>query len=231
MLKTVAQATTSRQAITQPSTLIGTLFRAWPIAKVAVVRAVVRCLLVGGCRWGGGGWGVLTGVWEDVRIPRHRERHPTITHTRPMGPDRDEQKPKRQPPQPQPHPRRRDFADLGRQVPIIHKILRNDPRQNLAHIHHSSDRETRRTDANKHPGPQALARELVRHEAVDEGGVDHEGDEEAYPLEDPAGDDHVQGAHAVDVGCEDAGVGADYEERVGREDPDGGHLGDCEGLG
>ena len=69
------------------------------------------------------------------------------------------------------------------------------------------------------------------HEAVDEGGVDHEGDEEAYPLEDPAGDDDVQGADAGDVGREDAGVWAYYQQGVGGEDPDGRHLGDCEGLG
>lgn len=33
------------------------------------------------------------------------------------------------------------------------------------------------------------------------------------------------------VRCEGAGVRADYEEGVAGEDPDGGHLGDCEGLG
>jgi hypothetical protein len=33
------------------------------------------------------------------------------------------------------------------------------------------------------------------------------------------------------VGREDAGVRAYYQQGVGGEDPDGGHLGDCEGLG
>ena len=65
MLKTVAQATTSRHAITQPRTLIGTLFRAWPIAKVAVVRAVREMCVSwpGGLLWG---VGRRTSVWEDV---------------------------------------------------------------------------------------------------------------------------------------------------------------------
>ena len=148
-----------------------------------------------------------------------------------MRPNTHNEEPKRQPPKPQPHPRRRDLTNLPRQIPIPHEILRHHARQNLAHIHHAGDREAGRTDADKHCGPEAFAREFLCHEAVDEGGVDHEGDEEAYPLEDPAGDDDVQGADAADVGGEDAGVGAYYQQGVGGEDPDGGHLGDCEGLG
>ena len=54
MLKMVNQATTNRHAITQPTTWMGTLFSAWPMAKVAVVRAgknVLECGMGMGVVW------------------------------------------------------------------------------------------------------------------------------------------------------------------------------------
>ena len=147
-----------------------------------------------------------------------------------MRPNTHNQKPERQPPKPQPHPRRRNLTHLPSQIPVAHKILRHHARQNLAHVDHTCNRETRRTDTNKHRGPQILARQLLCHEAVDIGGVNHERDQEADALEDPPRDNDVQGADAVDVGGEDGGVWSDDKEWIGRKDPNGGHLGDCEGL-
>ncbi len=79
-----------------------------------------------------------------------------------------------------------------------------------------------------------IPRQLLRHEAVQEGGADHEADEEAGALD---GDgrkcdrDSIYGRQAARAeGCPDqvAAQRRREEQRVGREDPDGGHGVDWE---
>lgn len=86
-----------------------------------------------------------------------------------------------------------------------------------------------RADRDEDTGPLVVARQFLRHEAVEEGGADHEADEEARALDGDGGErdgNRVDGGGAPRrVGGRDE-VGAEggrQEERVGWEDPDGGH--------
>ncbi len=92
-------------------------------------------------------------------------------------------------------------------------------------------------DGDEDARPLGVARQFLGHEAVEEGGADHEADEEACALD---GDGRSGDGDGVDVGeLAGAGGGPDevgteggcQEEWVGREDPDGGHGVDWEDSG
>jgi hypothetical protein len=100
----------------------------------------------------------------------------------------------------------------------------------LTHVDDPSDRKTRGSDANEHTGSQILARKLLRHEAVDEGCVDHERDQKANSLEHPPSNDNLQGTNAGNMRRENTSVWTYDQQRVCGKDPNWSHLGDCECL-
>lgn len=113
---------------------------------------------------------------------------------------------------------------------------RTDGRQHKTRTYSRAGKPTR-PNRNKHTRPLVVARQLLRHEAVQEGGADHEADEETGALD---GDRREGDGHSADgrqaaraEGCPDqvAAQRRRKEQRVGWEDPDGGHGVDWEDSG
>lgn len=169
-------------------------------------------------------------VGEDVGVPRHGEPPAVVLDGRPVRKDRDEEKPQRQAPQPQAHPVGEDLGDSAGEFPVAHKILRHDFWKALAHADDPCYGEAGWSDGDEHAGSQAFLGKLLGHEAVDEGGVDHQGYHEADSLEYHSADDHLECFVGRQLGREHTRVRSNDEKRISREDPDGRHLGDCEGL-
>ena len=115
-------------------------------------------------------------VREDERVPRHGEVHLPARGAAPVRADADEEEPERQAPQPEPQPARHDHADARRKGAVAgaHEVGRDHPRQVLAHCYDAGDGEARGTHADEHAWAQGFFGEFLCHEAVDEGGVDHE---------------------------------------------------------
>lgn len=150
-----------------------------------------------------------------------------------MRPNGHEEEPKRQSPQPQAAPVCHDHGYLPRQrAGDLHEFAHraDDAREVVAHVDYPGDGEPRGTDADEHTRAKRFFRQLLRHEPVEEGAVDHQRDEEPDALDDETSDYYIQGGVAAGFGTEIAGVRAYDEERVGGEYPDGRHLGDCECL-
>jgi hypothetical protein len=102
----------------------------------------------------------------------------------------------------------------------------------LAHHYNSGNSEARGTDANEHTRAEGFFGKLLCHEAVDEGGVDHERHKEAYALNDISSQNDGEGYSRIfNLWRKVTGVRSDDEQRVCWEDPDGRHLrdGECRG--
>lgn len=156
-------------------------------------------------------------IRKHKRIPRHRKIHPASTRTTPMRANADEEEPQRKAPQPKAHEIRHDHAYAAGQLAVAgaHEVARHDFRQLLAHGHDARDGEAAGSHGDEHTGPQGLFREFLRHQPVDESGVDHEADEEADALDDVAAEDDLERDFGVgDFGRERACVRADDEEGV-----------------
>ena len=85
-------------------------------------------------------------------------------------------------------------------------------------------------DADEHAGSECRGRELLRHETVDERGVNGQGDEEAHTLQRESTDDDGERFAGCELVGERCGVGRHDEQRIGWENPDGRHGCDGEGL-
>lgn len=88
-----------------------------------------------------------------------------------------------------------DHADLACEfaVSFSHEVTRDDSRKFLTHCDNSCYGETRGTNADKHTGAKRLLRELLRHEAVDEGSIDHERNKESNSLDNVTSQDDREG--------------------------------------
>ncbi len=165
-------------------------------------------------------------------VKRHTEGKPAVlARAGPMRARGHEEEPQREAPQPKAHPASDDAGDHGRECAVAHEARVDVAGEGVGHAEDGGDGEAARADGDEHARAGGLEGQFLRHEAVDEGGVDHEGDEEADALQGEAADDDVQGVGSREGFGELGGVRADDEEGVGGEDPDWGHGFDGEGFG
>ena len=106
------------------------------------------------------------------------------------------------------------------------------PGEVVGHADCAGDGEGRGTDGDEHAGTEGFGGEFLRHEPVDEGGVDGERHKEAGALDSEAADNNLDGVVRVgetvgELSC----VRTNNQQRVGGKYPDGGHAGYGVGLG
>lgn len=142
-----------------------------------------------------------------------------------------EEEPEGEAPEPEAGPVGDDLCDHAGHGAVAHEGLVDVPGKRVGHAEDGGDGEAAGADGDEHAGSGGLDGEFLRHEAVNEGGVDHECDEEADALQGESADDDVEGVGFGEGFGELGGVGADDEEGVGGEDPNGGHGFDGEGFG
>ena len=118
-----------------------------------------------------------------------------------------------------------------------HKVGGEDVLRLVAQLHETRSREAGGTDGYEDTWALVVAWQLLRHEAVEKSGADHEGNQEARALDCDGGDGDGDGLEMVDLpglagGLDEvASKRRREQEGVGREDPDGGHGVDREDSG
>lgn len=171
-------------------------------------------------------------VGEDEGVKSHAEGEPPVlARAGPVRARGHEEEPEGEAPEPEAGPVGDDAGDHGREGAVAHEARVDVAGEGVGHAEDGGDGEAARADGDEHARAGGRGRELLRHEPVDEGGVDHEGDEEADPLQGEAADDDVERVGLREGLGELGGVRADDEEGVGGEDPDRGHGFHGEGFG
>ena len=140
----------------------------------------------------------------------------------PVSAARDDEEPDRKAPEPESRPIRHDLQDDSNNLLLGlsgHEGGREVLWRGSGNVDNSGGGKGGRPDADKHSGSKCCGRKLLGHEAVDEGGVDGQGDEEADALQREATNNNGERFSRGKLVRERGRVWCHDEQRVSRENP------------
>lgn len=175
------------------------------------------------------------GVGKHKTEPRHLKGQPVVRfEVLPQRARRHEKEPYTHSPQPQSHHESHHLEDEHR-VRVTQEVGREDVLCPVAQHDDAGYCKRKGTDGDEDAGSLGVAGQFLRHETVEEGGADHEADEEGCSLDADRGEAdgycvEVLELSSVDCcGDESSAEGRSEEERVRWEYPYGCHCMDWEG--